>query len=465
MLFGRVLKRNLFSLRAGLLQVPRTTTSPILQDQVVDEEACPGYKSKSYYPARPGQVVANYQVLVKIGWGTRSTVWLARDIRRFKWQPERYVALKINNCSSRQANHERDIEDHIFKTNPSHRGHVIIRTCLESFEVAGPEGWHLCLAYEPMREPLWLYQGRFPDQKLPIAIAKAYISMLLTGLDYLHSDCKVAHTGKCLNIYSIQEYSAHPYADLKLENILVGFEDKAVVKDFVIAQSSQHMEHKTDSAGRTVYRCHNNFGPLKKLMNLPKIVDFGLARQLVGPNYIETHPIQPDHYRAPEVILGCGWSFSADIWNLGLLVWDIFERKELFSQVRDHRGHYDAKAHMAEMIALLGPPPKALITRYNSMHGIRWPDPIRDEEGNLCSNARELFGGPFFTKDGEFLYTDLIPKRRLEDTLPSLESKERELLLSFVSKMVCWLPEDRSTARELIEHPFLKFQSRAEPAP
>lgn len=139
---------------------------------------------------------------------------------------------------------------------------------------------------------------------------------------------------------------------------------------------------------------------------------------------------------------------------------------------------------MAEMIALLGPPPKALITRYNSMHGIRWPDPIRDEEGNLCSNARELFGGPFFTKDGmlaliptarpvilltvltgEFLYTDLIPKRRLEDTLPSLESKERELLLSFVSKMVCWLPEDRSTARELIEHPFLKFQSRAEPAP
>lgn len=60
---------------------------------------------------------------------------------------------------------------------------------------------------------------------------------------------------------------------------------------------------------------------------VPKIVDFGLATSLKsdsqgqgGISELGLHPIQPDQYRAPEVILGCGWSFSADIWNFGVLV-------------------------------------------------------------------------------------------------------------------------------------------------
>lgn len=31
-------------------------------------------------------------------------------------------------------------------------------------------------------------------------------------------------------------------------------------------------------------------------------------------------PIQPEVYRAPEVFLGTGYTYSADIWNLGTLV-------------------------------------------------------------------------------------------------------------------------------------------------
>lgn len=116
---------------------------------------------------------------------------------RYKWQSERPVTLKIiNNCNFAEARHERDIEEHIAQQNPSHRGHAIIRTCLESFEVAGPEGNHLCLVYEPMREPLWILQRRFVGQRLPLPIAKAYIFFLLVGLDYLHTECGVVHTGK-----------------------------------------------------------------------------------------------------------------------------------------------------------------------------------------------------------------------------------------------------------------------------
>jgi hypothetical protein len=77
------MKHSLFSLRAKPNQLSRAG-SLLPQDELVDEEACPAYNSKNFYPAIPGEILANrYQALVKIGWGTRSTVWLARDTRRY----------------------------------------------------------------------------------------------------------------------------------------------------------------------------------------------------------------------------------------------------------------------------------------------------------------------------------------------------------------------------------------------
>lgn len=111
----------------------------------------------------------------------------------------------VNNYSSDNAHHEHDIEKHISEQNRPHRGRGIIRTFYESFDVTGPEGNHLCLTYEPMREPLWILQRRFVSQKLPISIAKAYILILLAGVDFLHTECKVVHTGT---------YTSHAFPSL-----------------------------------------------------------------------------------------------------------------------------------------------------------------------------------------------------------------------------------------------------------
>ena len=71
--------------------------------------------------------------------------------------------------------------------------------------------------------------------------------------------------------------------------------------------------------GRLIYLSHNDFGPLKSNLMLPKVVDFGLA-QLGDQKEPLSHPIQPPLYHAPEVLLGTSWTYSADIWNLGVLV-------------------------------------------------------------------------------------------------------------------------------------------------
>lgn len=69
---------------------------------------------------------------------------------------------------------------------------------MDNFEVTGPEGKHMFVVHELMRDPFWIFQKRFVDRNVPLPIAKAYIYILLVGLDYLHSECKVVHGGKCL---------------------------------------------------------------------------------------------------------------------------------------------------------------------------------------------------------------------------------------------------------------------------
>ena len=78
--------------------------------------------------------------------------------------------------------------------------------------------------------------------------------------------------------------------------------------------------------------------------------------------------------------------------------WNIIEGTELFTQVEDADGRYDAKSHLAEMIALLSPPPKEVIERADDMSQVDYPFPIRLAAGKLSKNARELFGGPYSMK-------------------------------------------------------------------
>ena len=98
----------------------------------------------------------------------------------------------------------------------------------------------------------------------------------------------------------------------------MAFEDHSVLEEYVALQATNPMPSRTRH-GRTVYLSHNLFGPMRSFKVVPKITDFGLARR--GDfSPMMRQPIQPPLYHAPEVILGTGWSYSADIWNLGVLV-------------------------------------------------------------------------------------------------------------------------------------------------
>lgn len=189
--------------------------------EAVEEECTPYYDPARFYPARIGDILNNqYQLTTKLGYGSNSTTWLARDLNQFvlhvpprcyqsantwhrwRWLREKYVALKINSSAhhSREnaAQTELDILRHISEANPRHQGWEFVRRPLDSFSVEHGTARHLGLVFEALREPLWIYRTRFIGDVIPSGVLKILLQMVLRGLDYLHSECHVIHAGSSL---------------------------------------------------------------------------------------------------------------------------------------------------------------------------------------------------------------------------------------------------------------------------
>lgn len=89
-------------------------------------------------------------------------------------------------------------------------------------------------------------------------------------------------------------------------------------------------------------------------------------------------------------------------------MWNLLESRDLFTSPLDEQGNYRPDAHLAEMIALLGSPPKELIDREREGLGWSWTPAAQNSEGKLCKTASEWYGGPFFDENGR-LPVQLIP--------------------------------------------------------
>ncbi|EDN02538.1 predicted protein [Histoplasma mississippiense (nom. inval.)] len=208
-------------------------------------------------------------------------------------------------------------------------------------------------------------------------------------------------------IYIIK-VSANNYADKK------SAETELHITEHITRANPQHVGHDfTKGIGR------------------PVITDFGLAVRGDVP-HLYYHTIQADDYRAPEIILTAGWSYSADIWNLGVLLWDLLEKDGGFGALSPGNMEYTSERHLAHMIALLGPPPKKLL-----------------DQGHETTK--------YFDHDGAFRYPELIPENvSLVDSLNQIKDEDKISFLAFIMRMLRWQPEERSSAKDLLADPWLR---------
>ncbi|KXS93469.1 hypothetical protein AC578_9220 [Pseudocercospora eumusae] len=410
---------------------PPSAIAPRLSaSQLVEEEKTPYYRPERFYPVQLGQVLhGRYQIATKLGYGSSSTVWLARDLCRlfmhpqqpgfanefcsWRWKSERYVAIKITSrgpCAPKDdICQELALLKHISKANPRHDGWHFVRKLVDSFHVSGVDGKHACLVFEPMREPLWLYSRRFIGNVIPPNVFKVMLQMILHGLDYLHTECEIIHT------------------DLKPDNVMVKVEDPAILqRDAQDEQRNPLPQKHLD--GRIIYLSRNDYGQFSAPTGVVQIVDFDLS---VFGNIPRTGCIQADVYRAPEVILDAGYSYSADIWSLGVMLWDLLEGRKLFNVIHPSQNDdYDEHLHLAYITSLLGSPPSEL------------------------TSARRAH--MFYDSNGSFRNPSLLPGNfSFESSISGMNGAEKEMFINFAKRMIRWCPNERSTAKELLEDPWL----------
>ena len=78
-------------------------------------------------------------------------------------------------------------------------------------------------------------------------------------------------------------------------------------------------------------------------------------------------------------------------------MWNLLEDRDLFTPRIQSGGAYEPSVHLAEMIALLGPPPQTLImNRARSACHWKWSPAFENPKGKLCERVGEYFGGPFW---------------------------------------------------------------------
>lgn len=106
---------------------------------------------------------------------------------------------------------------------------------------------------------------------------------------------------------------------------------------------------------------------------------------------------------------------------------------------------------MARIISLVGSPPQDMLKR-----GSR-SSQYFDDDGRLVRHEPEnCLAHP---QTGQFKSSDLIPQPGgFENKLTVLEETEKSAFIAFISKMLKWRPEERSTAAELLSDPWLKGQ-------
>ncbi|KAI6772981.1 hypothetical protein HG530_003939 [Fusarium avenaceum] len=320
------------------------------------------YYPGSYHPVIIGDLFddGRYRVVRKLGEGSYSTVWLARDLR-----DARYVALKILVSKSTESSQELQILHHLANVAPDDGAHHITQLLAE-FEHHGPNGLHKCLVLEPMGpsansmvEELPQFKPRMFGMKIryPPQMAKSILKQSLEGLVFLHRH-GIAH------------------GDFQPGNMLFSLTDINEQEEEVLRQKEDVKSQSTSPPVERRDGKQDKWAPPYLCIAQPlgsfasPIDDFRIKLSDMGGAYFFNNPpkklITPAGLRTPEFLLKGEMNESLDIWSFGCLLFELMTGQPLFCLPGPHSEPDLTDEHLLVLEERLGPLPDDLYSLWET---------------------------------------------------------------------------------------------------
>ncbi|KAH6693637.1 kinase-like domain-containing protein [Plectosphaerella plurivora] len=394
-------------------------------------DTCPSYRPPPYPPKKAGEVnvrvipdnshsknvkvddddghyivvpdadlTDRYQMVQLLGQGTFGKVVKARDRRRGK-----AVAIKIIRSVQKYRDASR-IELRVLQTlkanDDENRNRCIhLRDC---FDFRG----HICIVMDLLGQSVFDFLKGNNFVPFPNSQIQSFARQLLTSVAFLH-DLNLIHT------------------DLKPENILLC---DNTYQTFTY-------NRKIPSSSTSVNRQANQRRVL--LDTEIRLIDFGSA---TFQDEYHSSVVSTRHYRAPEIILGLGWSFPCDIWSIGCILVEFYTGDALFQT-------HDNLEHLAMMEMVCGSRIDThLIQGVNKMATRSGGNPA----AKYFKRAKLDYPTAETTRASKRFVKAM---KRLEDIIPHNNSYFKNFL-DLLRKIFVYDPQHRITAKQALAHPWFK---------
>ncbi|ESW27489.1 hypothetical protein PHAVU_003G206300 [Phaseolus vulgaris] len=252
---------------------------------------------------------------------------------------------------------------------------------------------HICIVFEKLGPSLYDFLRKNNYRSFPIDLVREIGRQLLECIAFMH-DLRMIHT------------------DLKPENILLVSPEYVKVPDYKSSSRSPGSYFKKVPKSSAI-----------------KVIDFGSTTyEREDQNYI----VSTRHYRAPEVILGLGWSYPCDIWSAGCILVELCTGEALFQT-------HENLEHLAMMERVLGPLPLHMLKRvdrhaekYVRRGRLHWPDGATSRESIKA----------------------VMKLPRLQNLIMHHVDHSAGDLIHLLQGLLRFDPSERLTAKEALRHSF-----------
>ncbi|EWC47067.1 hypothetical protein DRE_03436 [Drechslerella stenobrocha 248] len=361
---------------------------------------------EGHYIVQAGAQLTNrYKIVKLLGQGTFGKV-----VQAFDSLKNEYCAIKIIRSVQKYRDAskiELRVLSTLNKNDADNRNKCIhLRDCFDYRN-------HICIVTDLLGMSVFDFLKSNSFIPFPSSQIQSFARQLFTSVAFLH-DLNLIHT------------------DLKPENILLMHNtSETFTYNRVIPSSTNSNPRKAQTR--------------KILLDTDiRLIDFGSA---TFDDEYHSSVVSTRHYRAPEIILGLGWSFPCDIWSIGCILVEFYTGDALFQT-------HDNLEHLAMMRTVCNADIETRLVR----------QAIQKTQNSNSPASRFFRNNKLDYPNNETSKTSrryVKAMRRLEEMIPQTCTFYRQFL-DLLKKIFVYDPAKRISARDALKHPWFNEGFRDE---